>query len=68
VPVVVAYTKFDQIVPTEGGSSARSGARARVEQSCRSLFRSDSGEPRGVPAEIVSGSCSLVLSRHPLMS
>jgi len=50
-PVIVAFTKFDQAVALEGGSSARSSARARVDQSCRSLFRR---EPRDVPAEIVS--------------
>jgi len=55
-PVIVAFTKFDQAVAIEGGRSARSSARARVEQSCRSLFRR---EPRDVPAEIVSGTCSL---------
>jgi len=49
--VIVAFTKFDQVVRIEGGSSARTSARARVEQSCRSLFRR---EPRDVPAEIVS--------------
>ena len=53
---IVAFTKFDQAVAIEGGSSARSSARARVDHSCRSLFRK---EPRDVPAEIVSGSCSL---------
>ena len=51
--MVVAFTKFDQAVAIEGGSSARSSARARVDQSCRSLFRR---EPRDLPAEIVSGS------------
>jgi len=51
-PVIVALTKFDQVVAIEGGSSAKSSARARVDQSCRSLFRR---EPRDVPAEIVSG-------------
>jgi len=55
-PVIVAFTKFDQAVATEGGSSAKSSARARVDQSCRSLFRR---EARDVPAEIVSGICSL---------
>jgi hypothetical protein len=54
VPVVVASTKFDQAVAIEGGS--RTNARARYEQSCRSLFRR---EPRDVPAEIVSGICTL---------
>ena len=57
VPVVVAFTKFDQAVEMEAGSSARSSARARVDQSCRSLFRR---EPRDVPAEVVSGGCSLL--------
>jgi len=55
-PVIVAFTKFDQAVAIEGGSSARTSARARIDQSCRSLFRR---EPRDVPAEIVSGICSL---------
>jgi hypothetical protein len=57
VPVIVAFTKFDQIVEIEGGSSARTRARTQVEQSCRSLFRK---EPSDVPAEVVSGSCCLV--------
>ena len=39
----------------EGGKSARTHARAKIEHSCRSLFHRD---PRDVPAEIVSGSCS----------
>jgi hypothetical protein len=65
VPVVVAFTKFDQAVAIEGGDSARSSARTRVDQSCRSLFRR---ELKDVPAEIVSGSCPLFLSGHPLMS
>ena len=56
MPAVVVFTKFDQVVTIEGGSSARSAARARVEQSCRSLFRR---EPRDVPAVIVSGTGSL---------
>jgi hypothetical protein len=56
VPVIVAFTKFDEVVAIEGGSSARTNARARYEQACRSLFRR---EPRDVPAEIVSGSCCL---------
>ena len=55
-PVIVAFTKFDQVVLIEGGSSAMSSARARVDQSCRSLFRR---ELRDVPAEIVSGICPL---------
>jgi len=55
-PVIVAFTKFDREVAIGGGSSARSSARARVDQSCRSLFRR---ELRDVPAEIVSGICSL---------
>jgi len=55
VPVVVAFTKFDQAVAVEGGNSARANVRARIEQSCRSLLHR---EPRDVPAEIVSGSCS----------
>jgi hypothetical protein len=53
VPTVVAFTKFDQAVTLEGGSSARTNAHTRFEQSCRSLF---SKEPRDVPAEMVSGS------------
>jgi hypothetical protein len=52
VPVIVAFTKFDQVVRIEGGSSERTSARARVEHACRSEF---SKEPRDVPAEIVSG-------------
>jgi len=57
VPVIIAFTKFDQVVAIEGGSlgSARTNARARFEQSCYSLFHK---EPRAVPAVIVSGSCS----------
>jgi len=51
VPVIVAFTKFDQVVAIEVGSSARTNARARYEQACRCLFRR---EPRDVPAEIVS--------------
>jgi len=41
VPVVVAFTKFDQIVEIEGGISARNRARTQFEQSCRSLFRKE---------------------------
>ena len=52
MPVIVAFTKFDQVVAIEDGNSART----RVEQSCRTLFRR---EPKEVPAEIVSGSFSL---------
>ena len=55
VPTVVAFTKFDQAIALEGGSSARTSARERFEQSCRSAFRR---EPRDVPAEMVSGNCS----------
>ena len=61
MPVIVAFTKFDQVVAIEGGSSARTNARARYEKACRSLFRR---EPRDVPAEIVSGSflfCGMAL-------
>jgi hypothetical protein len=56
VPIVVAFTKFDQAVALEGGDSARASACARFEQSCRSLFRK---EPRDVPAEMVSGNYAL---------
>ena len=56
VPTIVAFTKFDQAVTLEGGSSARRSARTRFEQSCRSLFRR---EPKDVPAEMVSGSYTL---------
>ena len=63
VPVVVAFTKFDQAVAVEGGKSARTNARARIEQSCHSLLHRES---RDVPAEIVSGSrsdiCGMTLS------
>jgi len=52
VPVIVAFTKFDLVVASEDGSSARANARRRIEQSCRSHFRR---ELRDVPAEIVSG-------------
>ena len=52
MPVVVAFTKFDQAVLNESGGSERASERTRVEQLCRSLFHS---EPRDVPAEIVSG-------------
>ena len=55
MPIIVAFTKFDQAVAVEGGNPARSNVRARIEQSCRSLLHR---EPRDVPAEIVSGSCS----------
>ena len=60
--MVVAFTKFDEAITIEGGSSAESTARARarVDQSCRSLFRM---EPRDVPAEIVSGSRCLSCRR-----
>jgi hypothetical protein len=54
VPVIIALTKFDQVVPIEGGSSARTNARTRFEQTWDSMFRR---EPRDMPAEIVSGSC-----------
>jgi hypothetical protein len=53
VPVVVAFTKFDQAVAAEGGNSATTNARAKIEQSCLSLLHRG---PRDVPAEIVSGS------------
>ena len=56
VPTVVAFTKFDQAVALEGGGSARTSARARFEQSCRSVFRK---EPRDVPVEMVSGNCPI---------
>lgn len=52
VPTVVAFTKFDQAVALEGGSTSMTSARARVDQSYRSLFPK---EPSDVPAEIVSG-------------
>jgi hypothetical protein len=56
VPVIVAITKFDHVLTLEGGSSVRTNASTRFEQSCRSLFH-NMKEPRDVPAEIVSGSC-----------
>ena len=56
VPVVVVFTKFDEAVANEGGSSARCSAHEKIERSCRSLLHRD---PRDVPAEIVSGSYSL---------
>ena len=58
MPTVVAFTKFDQAVELalEGGSTASTSARARLEHSCRSVFRK---EPRDVPADIVSGNCPL---------
>jgi len=59
VPVLVAFTKFDQVVVLEGGSSATSSAR--VDQSCRSLFRRES---RDVPAEIVSGIALLIVELY----
>jgi hypothetical protein len=54
--VVVAYTPFDQSVAIEDGRSARSSIRTLVKQAFRSMFRR---ELRDMPAEIVSGSCSL---------
>lgn len=59
MPTVVVFTKFDQAVALESGGSARTSARARFEQSCRSVFRK---EPRDVPAEMVSGNYSLICS------
>jgi len=56
VPTIVAFTKFDQAGALGGGSSARGSARARFEQSCRTLFRKESSD---VPAEMVSGNCAL---------
>lgn len=56
VPVIVAFTKFDQAVLNESGGSVGGSPRSRVEQLCRSLFHS---ELRDVPAEIVSGGCPL---------
>ena len=53
VPVIVVFTKFDQVVTIEDRNSARIEALAWYEQSCRPLFRS---KARDVPAEIVSGS------------
>jgi hypothetical protein len=64
VPTIVAFTKFDEVVALEGGSSARASARTRFEQSCLSLFRK---EPRDVPAEIVSGNYSFMWNT-PLMA
>ena len=57
VPVVVAFTKFDQAVAIEGGSFVRTDARTRIEQSCRSLFGRELSD---VPVEIVAGTCFLV--------
>ncbi len=58
MPVIVVFTKFDQVVRIEGGSSERTSARARVEHACRSIFHK---EPRDIPAEIVSGCLGLFL-------
>jgi len=57
VPVVVAFTKFDQAVAIKDGSFLRTDARTRIEQLCRSLFRRELSD---VPADIVSGTCFLV--------
>ncbi|KAH9003546.1 hypothetical protein EDB86DRAFT_3073326 [Lactarius hatsudake] len=59
VPVVVVFTKFDLVVSQVPLNSHSGGpqhneharARARIEESCRRLFRKD---PKDVPAEIVS--------------
>jgi hypothetical protein len=62
VPVILVLTKFDALVskvsldipsgdPQHHGR-ARASAHAMYEDSCRQIFRK---EPRGVPAEIVSG-------------
>ena len=69
VPVIIAFTKFDQLVSQillglEGGNSqyrerARGRAYTQYEQLCQSLF---GREPMGVPAAIVSGSYTLFSS------
>ena len=61
VPIVVAFTKFDQAVAIEGGNFMRTDALTRIEQSCRSLFRRELGD---VPEEIVSGTSSAFLSQE----
>jgi len=49
VPVIVAFTKFDAVVPLAGNNRAR--AVALCEQSCRDVFHR---EPKDVPVEPVS--------------
>ena len=56
MPVIIAFTKFDEAVAIEGGNSARTNARAETEQLCRTLLDRD---PSEVHAGIVSGSRSL---------
>jgi len=56
VPVIVVFTKFDEVVPIDDGSYASSSAKARCEQLCHSLFGKG---PKGIPAEIVSGDYSV---------
>ena len=64
MPVVVAFTKFDQAVAIEGGSFVRTDARTRIEQSCRSLFGRELSD---VPAEVVSGTCFHCLRNSTLI-
>ena len=66
VPVILVFTKFDVVVSkllfdiargdARQHKRARARARAMCEDSCRRLFHKAS-----VPAEIVSGTCSLSL-------
>jgi len=48
VPLIVAFTKFDAVVPPPGN---RAKALIQCEQSCRDLFHR---EPKNVPVEAVS--------------
>jgi hypothetical protein len=65
VPVILVFTKFDIVVSEVHSDPARgdaqhhertvSDAHAMYEESVRHLFHKD---PRDVPAEVVSGTCS----------
>ena len=67
VPVVLVFTKFDVVVSqvlfdlsgdAQHHARARTSAITMYEESCRRLFHK---EPKNLPAEIVSGTCSLYL-------
>jgi len=60
VPLAVAFTKFDQVVTTNGRSSASTNAQTLVEPSCCPLLK----ETRDMPVEIVLGLILLFLLRN----
>ena len=63
MPVVLVFTKFDLLVSKIAGGDSQQHERAKVEaerkyeESCHLILRK---QPRDVPAEIVSSTCSPV--------